>query len=304
MALYYRQSFLSGLSLFCLVISFNSLPEHGVIFPELINSGHAFVFFSANLFLLKLLFGSSANSKQIALVSMISLTVGILIEIVQPYFGRNRSAIDLYYDVVGICFSSIFYLRKNSSPKKTLYSTLIFFVCLASAIPAFRLWLWWQINQSPTLLNFERNWESYSYSIDREVSLERIPATNELEKNNHIGELRFGISTAYPGFSLDHPKTDWSTYKTLSWEISSKHDHIIKMNLRVHDRNHNQEYSDRFNYRFEVKPGLNKFKLSLKEIKTSPESRIMEMDKIQNIKFFLTKPKVSTTIYIDNVQLQ
>lgn len=304
MALYYRQSFLTGLSLFCLVISFNSLPEHGIVFPELINSGHAFVFFSANLFLLKLLFGSSANSKQIALVSMISLTVGILIEIVQPYFGRNRSAIDLYYDVVGICFSSIFYLRKNSSPKKTLYSTLIFFVCLASAIPAFRLWLWWQINQSPTLLNFERNWESYSYSIDREVSLERIATQNELGTINHIGKLRFDIANGYPGFSVNYPKTDWNEYKTLSWEISSKHDHVINVNLRVHDRNHNQEYSDRFNYRFDVKPGLNQFEVPLSAIKAEPESRLMDMEKIQSVKFFLSKPQEITTLYLDNIKLQ
>ena len=102
MTLHFRKSFLTGFCLASLLLVINSLPNDGLVFPQLINSGHAFVFFCANLFLLTLFLGESKTFKNILFISLFSIFIGFLIECIQPYVGRDRSILDFYYDCIGI----------------------------------------------------------------------------------------------------------------------------------------------------------------------------------------------------------
>lgn len=304
MTLNYRLSFVTGIVLTSLLVIINALPNHGLVYPQLINSGHAFVFFCANLFLLKLLLGHAQAPKKILFISLFSILIGLLIEYIQPYFGRNRSILDFYYDIIGVLFSAIFYIRINTNRRKSASFLLILFFCLSIALPVFRMYLWWQINHSPTLLNFDRDWEKYIYSFDSGVKFEKISASHLLKTTGQAGKFEFDISDTYIGVSLDYPKADWRAYRKLSWKVFSEHQQAFYMSLRIHDSKHNQEYSDRFNYRFKVSPGYNMFEVSFNDIQTSPTSRSMEMDKIQSVKFFLTKPDRVTSLYLDNIELK
>lgn len=304
MTLHFRQSLLTGLCLAFFLVLFSSLPNRGLVFPQLINSGHAFVFFCANLFLLRLLLGLFGTFKQISFISIFSITVGLAIELVQPYFGRDKSILDFSYDVLGVTFSALFFAQKSASATKIKVLLLSMFVGISSFIPLYKMELWWKVNQSPALLNFERSWEDQVYSLDKDVSLQKIKASKLFNAEGHAGKLIINSAEMYAGLSLNHAKNNWSEYSTLSWEIVSLYDRPISLTLRVHDSIHNYEFSDRFNETFTVVPGLNSFEVDLNRIKTAPVSREMRMDQIRNIKFFLIQPEMNTILYIDNIQLQ
>jgi hypothetical protein len=304
MTIHYRQSLLTGLCLAFLVVLFSSLPNRGLVYPQLINSGHAFVFFCANLFLLRLLLGSFGSLKHITLISLFSISFGLFIEFVQPYFGRDKSSLDFSYDILGVLFSALFFSQKGRYKTKTRLFLLIIFISLSSLIPFLKLSLWWKVNQSPVLLNFERFWEDQIFSLDKDVSLQKVKASKYFNTKGHAGKLVINSKEIYAGFSLNHAKSDWRNYSSLSWDIVLLYDQPISINLRIHDSIHNQEYNDRFNKKLTVLPGYNTFKVAISDIEAAPESRKMKMNKISNIKFFLKQAKANTTLYIDNIQLQ
>lgn len=303
MNLYFRQSLLTGFCLTSLLLVINYLPNDGLVFPQLINSGHAFVFFCANLFLLKLLLGTTNTYSKVLFISLFSILIGFLIECVQPYIGRDRSVLDFYYDCIGVLFSAIFFIRTTTKPRKAASFLLILLSCLALAFPAFRLYLWWQINHSPILLNFERNWEDISLSGSEGVTIEKTRAIKSFKSDSNVGKIYFGMSGTYPGFGLDYPRNDWSCFTELSWEVVSSNDHPIDINLRIHDAGHNQEYNDRFNFKFTVMPGFNVFTLALTDIKNGPTLRQIDMKNISNLKFFIAKPSEAISLYFDKLEL-
>lgn len=298
MHIYIKKSLPISLLLAVTIFIVNFLPNHGIVLPEVINSSHALVFFLANLFLLTLLLGIHHSSKHIIIISAFSVSIGILIELIQPYFGRDRSLIDVIYDVVGVGFSILFF-SVNIYSKRSL---MVCFFLIVSAFPLFKYWLWWQVNHSSDILTFERIWEPLTYTSDQDVHLEILKIDDD--SSTKVGKLTLGSQPTYPGLNLDHPRLDWSSFSTLHWELKSLNDTPFTMNLRIHDIDHNNEYEDRFNYRFEVKTGLNKYRLTLNDIKHAPRSREMDLTKIRNMKFFITRPNKTTTVYIDNVKLR
>lgn len=211
---------------------------------------------------------------------------------------------DFSYDIIGVVFSVLFFIQKGTSSTKITFFVLSMFICLSGYIPLSKVHLWWTINQSPVLLNFERPWEDQIFSLDKNVKLQKISATKLFNTKGHAGKLTIHTADTYAGFSLNHAKSDWSQYSTLSWEMVSLFDEPVLLNLRIHDSVHNQEYSDRFNDQITVVPGFNSFEIALSDIKAAPESREMMMEDISYIKFFLNQTQRNTTLYIDNIQLQ
>ena len=311
MPFYFQYAFSTGLYLACSVLAFSLLPTYGLFFPDVVNSGHAFVFFFANLFLLKLLLGPSNTTRKTLFISACSVVIGLLIEFIQPYFGRNRSAIDFIYDLLGIIFSIIIYKKPDCSYFKSNFLMLISFLVLAWGWPMFKFYIGWQINQSPIILNFERNWEEFIYTPSQDVQLEimhnaSIKTPNILlsHSNNSMGKITLSTQHIYSGINLSYLQHDWTHYKQLNWEIFSLHESPFFLTLRVHDDVHNQNYNDRFNYKFVVMPGFNEFEVALGDIKASPKAREMDLSNIRNLSFFISQPSKEIIFYLDNILLK
>ena len=73
--------------------------------------------------------------------------------------------------------------------------------------------------------------------------------------------------------------------------------------VRIHDRTHDNRYSDRFNQRLLVQPGYNHFSLSTDNIARAPDRRVMDLTDIEAIGWFITRPKKNHSLYIDNIGL-
>ncbi|MFT6327994.1 MAG: hypothetical protein ACJAYK_002999, partial [Crocinitomicaceae bacterium] len=72
------------------------------------------------------------------------------------------------------------------------------------------MYLWWQINHTPTQLNFERNWEYISFIRGKDVKFEKTSSEVPFNNRGNTGKVSFGMSGPYPGFSLDYPRSDWT----------------------------------------------------------------------------------------------
>lgn len=90
----------------------------------------------------------------------------------------------------------------------------------------------------------------------------------------------------WPGISVDHVVPDWRGYKKLSVVLFSDLAEPVKMELRVHDKQHNNKFDDRYNYAFSVHPGINRIEIMLEDIRRAPVSRDMDMHSIQGIMLF------------------
>jgi hypothetical protein len=66
---------------------------------------------------------------------------------------------------------------------------------------------------------------------------------------------------------------------------------------------HDSEFSDRFNRRIILKPGLNHISINLEDIRKSPATRPMDMGNVTRICFFATGIAKPVTVYLDNIRL-
>ena len=107
----------------------------------------------------------------------------------------------------------------------------------------------------------------------------------------------------YPGISIIEPVPDWKAYESLFVAIYSKYDHIIRLTIRIHDAVHNQSHSDRYNLSLVVEPGINKYKIRLKDVEQAPANREMDMTGIAGLVLFASKLDKPVTLGISSIRL-
>ena len=55
----------------------------------------------------------------------------------------------------------------------------------------------------------------------------------------------------------------------------------LDLNIRVHDREHNDAYTDRFNELFSLNAGAHELRISLSDLRNAPRGRKMDMSDIE-----------------------
>ncbi|MDL0432213.1 succinyl-CoA synthetase subunit beta [Marinobacter sp. TBZ242] len=120
--------------------------------------------------------------------------------------------------------------------------------------------------------------------------------------------LRLSLTTArYSGASLHNFPGDWQGYDQLVISLYNPDDRPLSLTLRINDLEHDQgdnAYTDRFNTRLTLAPGLNNFHLDLERIRKAPADRTMNMQEIRRLMLFtagLTEPR---TVYLRVIRLE
>jgi VanZ family protein len=292
----------------CLVF-FSALPETGFVFPHLINSGHAFVFALASYGLMRLLVQPGSSFSQAVVLALFALIFGCTIELIQPYLGRQRSVVDVFYDLLG-CLAALswFYARyqcASFSRKYSFYLLALLLVGSSLAYPLSRAHYAWQAERMlPVLADFEQPELAHLIEARNGASLTFVAPPKAWAHTGVVGEISFPRAHIYPGLGFLYLPSDWHGYSALAFEIYSAHLSTVPLVLRIHDAEHNNDHSDRFNQRLEIKPGENKFSILLSDIQYSPKDRELFMAKIENMMFFMGRPEKDYTLYIDNIRLQ
>jgi hypothetical protein len=76
------------------------------------------------------------------------------------------------------------------------------------------------------------------------------------------------------------------------------------MAIRIHDRDHNDDYRDRFNQLTELPPGYYRLEIPLSEVRAGARTRPLDMTRIAGLKLFAVKPLQPVRIVVGNFRLE
>jgi VanZ family protein len=283
--------------------------SHYRLAGEFFNSGHIVLFFVLAIILMRHVpkLRRTSFAGQLGLIVAVSVITGTLTEGLQLLTGRLASVRDVGLDISGAVLAVAFFsqqikyinyrLRNMIRISSVLLMLLMMwpgFVAVADTVLMYR--------QFPVLSNMSSftemsRWQSGINNLAREY----MPQEQRYR-------LRADLKVAkFAGISLDYIVGDWQNYNKLIFELYNPQQEILTINFRVHDQTHaqgNQDYSDRFNYHTQLKPGGNRFVVSTKEIESAPSKRRLNLKDVANIGIFVTGLTKPATIYLDRVFLE
>lgn len=113
-------------------------------------------------------------------------------------------------------------------------------------------------------------------------------------------DLQMGV---YPGAALRWPLADWSGFEELVFDAYVADDQILDLVVKIHDRQHNYELSDRFQRPVRLAPGANRVSIPLAEVAAAPADRVLDLRQIHMLQFYTVRPSGPRVLYLDHIRL-
>lgn len=311
---------LIGLIVITAIVSFYEFPFSSMMWSEIQNVGHIFVFGLLSIIILKLLNSILDLNKTVPpynyLYSLIlALLLGIITEVLQIPGPRDADPMDVLRDLIGIVvFLAIFMAADKRLIKKAAWfnnkrrqllvigAAVILAVSLApAAIKGYAIM--YKIREFPTLCDFDSRWDELFIQTHK-LNFKRVRLPSEMHSytESYVGFISPKPSK-YSSLELVDAKRNWTGFDTVSFVIYSDMGKDIPLNLRINDEAHNNMYNDRFNQQLIIKKGINKFNISTDAIENAPRSRLMNMKQIESIIIFFYDYKDSCALYVDDIKL-
>jgi len=314
------------------------LPGSGLLRNELQNAGHALAFASISFCLAHLLSAVPSNAiikNKVGLaeegmllpkswylhsvkVLLLSVLIGGIVEVLQSKIGREMSVKDILFDGLGACSGLCVYfasLRLSnpffliSIPLRArvillLTAAIIQIVSFSGVFSALAN-LETREKTFPVLFDGEYLWVNRFLRSQYGASLvfELAPSLWR-ENNTRVAKLLVRAGGRWPSLLLPETVLSWKGYSVLQFEIFSEQSEELMVTLRIHDALHNHRFEDRFNRSFVVKPGANQYAVSLNDIAQEPKGRVLDLDRVANVAWFMSKPSEDYVLYFDNIRLK
>jgi VanZ family protein len=276
---------------------------------EIFNFGHLLLFGCIALGILWMLNKEKWPCKESSLfikAGIITTLIGILTEFIQLFTpSRDFEIGDMFSDGLGaITFLCIAYSYKEGLTKKN--KTIIMALSLVVMVLAsWRIYPaaiddWRMKRDFPLLGSFESYLEMSRWEVkdDKQISRVKSHATS--------GEysLRVNLEPGmYPGVALVHHISDWTRYNALAYDVFLEGTTPLTITVRINDKQHNEQYLDRYNEEFILNPGSNHINIVLDDVRKAPQGRTMDMADITTFCIFSYKLKEPRTVYFDNFRL-
>lgn len=237
-------------------------------------------------------------------VFLLVLVSGISVEGLQVFFdGRLPSVYDVLRNQLGCLIILAFFDSGKRQLKKE--SSLLFQLTVAMLVgvalyPLGRAVIDEQIasRQFPVLSDFETPFEIDRWSDEDSLSVHKGIARH----GKHSLKVQLTTNT-YSGIGLIHFPGNWAEFNNLNISVFFPGDGQLELVCRIHDSEHNNEYTDRYNKRFVIKKGWNDLVISITDIERAPADRLLNMSEIENLKLFVVRQEKDRIIYIDHVYL-
>jgi hypothetical protein len=286
---------LAGIIVF-LVITFGKLSGHSSLIREIQDTLHTVVFAVFTYIALQMVRRRSGDSHtapaNYLLVAGLCLLTGVATEAAQWLTGRGFGLLDIVRDIAGIALGSGFHALHERTikgarlvPRKRWRNALAAALCivLCAAIYPFTLLSWHYLGRNiafPVIMDVQADWSAAFFRLD---AARLTPAPDTCGPALSALQL---LPALYPGIHLIDPVPDWRGYRYLGIELHSANPIPVSLSLRVHDRAHNNEYSDRFNRNLTVTPGMRRYRIALEDISNSPVGRKLDLGNIAGVKLF------------------
>ncbi len=240
---------------------------------------------------------------------LLTLGLGLAVEILQYGTGRATDWFDVSLDVMGCLLALAFAPAARGitvpglvRPLRILAILLLVLHLLpfARAVTDETL----ARLRFPVLTDFDTPFELDRWYGDTGLKVVKLESATDNR------QLQVNLSTArYSGAGLKYFPSDFSGYRYLHLSIYSEDLLARKMTLRIHDQAHTVgenpfAFDDRFHQSIQVKQGWNRVSVDLRRVRASPRRRQMDMTRIIDISLFVHRLPEPGVIYIDDVYLE
>lgn len=273
---------------------------------ELWNAGHVPLFFLLTaLWLDYRVSGRAATARRLVIEPLsIGISIGLLIETIQLFTGRDFSLRDLMLDLCGIGTALAFRLPAVSALKDVHRKAIRTGAATITFLALIPLWLaaadlGFRQHQFPVLSNFETPLETIRWVANTKTRVIK-------HEHSHVLEITLWPRSGYNKVSLVHFNGDWTEAGYLALDINNTSGKNRGLTIRVHDEKHmqaQQDYNDRYNGHFNLNPGWNNLVIPISDIQRAPKRRRIDISKIAEIQIFNQGLEEKWIIYIDNIRL-
>ena len=285
-----------------------TLRDETRLIQELENAAHAPVFGIASLILLSTLKGDQKRRYLLAWTGAVIL--GAALEGLQAVEGRDAEALDVLRDGAGAASFLLAYwsLQDGSATRALRWSLRALaagVLVLVFAPPALTgMAIATRYMRFPLIEDFESRWTRRLCSAGAvRLDVVQAPGGFGMPGENRVARITFEPAE-YSGWAISGPFPDWSGRRELAFEVYSELSEPVPMTLRIHDRWHNQEYGDRYNREFVIQPGVNKIRVPVGQVESTPAGRRMDLAAIDGIGLFVVRPERSFVLYFDGFRLE
>ena len=289
-----------------LALHFYHPPQRGLWTQIFFNSLHVPVF---GLIAVCLYAGTPKRYSSLtrAIIAM-ALTgfLGALSEVAQVFTSRDASLHDLVADASGAAgflfvILAVSHSGPGSSKRRGLYFLSGVLILGWSLFPLGKVTAGYlkRNNIVPVLVQFD---SPLLHQFVRRQNLE-LEILHMPPGQGRMAAVTFG-SGRWPGVAFHDLWPDWRGYSTLIIKISFDEATPLELNIRVHDRDHNNEHTDRYNNTFTLQPGVQELGISLNTIEKAPRDRLMDMSQIAEIILFGRASDAGRTFRIQEIRLE
>jgi VanZ family protein len=286
-------------ALVALVLSIQ-LHNESRLLQELEDSGHALLFGMAAFVLLP---DRRAGWRVYVTVAIAATALGIGTELMQWIEGKDAEIADVLRDAAGTAvFLGIAaalqhqrssWMRRLTIPAGLAVMVSIFLPPLVTASAIAYRW-----HKFPVIADFTSPLDT------RFCTASNAQFRRTSSKDRLAAQIEFGKKSSSSAFVINGPFPDWSGYKSLCFRVDSDLRDTIRVNLRIHDAQHNNDYDDRYNAELLINPGRNEIKIPMQSIERAPAHRRMNMASIRAIVLFVAQPRESFSLLVDDFRLE
>ncbi len=151
----------------------------------------------------------------------------------------------------------------------------------------------------PDLVRFESPFSTLFCNVqDGRLTRQKDDLTGDVAAAILLGQAQ------WPGIAFNDPWPNWEGYEAIVVDIENTGSEVLPVTIRVHDRQHNQDYSDRFNGRYELASGRHRLRIDLDEIRRAPATREMDLSTIDGLVIFATGKEAGREFLLHGIRLE
>ena len=245
-----------------------------------------------------------AHSFNLAISAAIVAVAAILIETLQPFFGRSASLIDLRNGLFGVAVATGW----AALPPDCAFSTkllqafssiAVFLYTLHPAYNEYRVNAWRDAHL-PLLADFEDEQELQLWRPTGGASIELSAERALTGAHSLLVQTRSGD---WSGVGLRGGDSAWSRYGALEIGVFNDSAASFTLGVRIDDARPSPNFSERFNRGIPLASGWNRLRIPIAEIAAGPKEKRLDMDSIRRMVLFVAPEEPPRRLFIDGVKL-
>lgn len=312
-----------AIALLAALVVFTGLPKTTIFLHVLHKTGHPLAFGLIALLVFSLLtrrdFMQARPGWTAYLAAfVITVLIGAATEIAQLFTHRDARVDDVISDAVGATACLAGYAAAFSSGRLTWPSGIRLGAALLALVAAgFSLApLAWCVAayavrdaKFPVILENPSHLDMYFVATDA-GNLSVMPLPDAVPGNAAQGIATMPVKVSldkgeYPGLSIKEPYPRWSRFQSLAVDIANPGMGDLRIVIRVHDRQHNNQYDDRFNRDVILAANSRStIQIPLNDIQHGAKHRRLDLDAIAGLKVFAIGPVPDGVFFVGRIWLQ